>query len=78
MLVLLKSLEELEEEYSIEIGDSYLTIGDNFIPKYSIIELLGKVVETKYEKETDYFLINGYYFDPDFLKSIAKGFYPAK
>ena len=77
MKVLLKSLEELEEEYGIEEGDSYLIIGDNFIPKYSIIELLGKVVEAEYEKETDYFLINGYYFDPDFLKSIAKSFYPS-
>lgn len=77
MKVLLKSMDELEEEYDIEEGDSYLIIGDNFIPKHSVIELLGKVVEAEYEKEIDYFLINGWYFDPDFLKSIAKSFYPS-
>ena len=76
MKILLKSLKELEEEYDIEEGNSYLAIGDSIIPKsYDITELLGKVVEANYEKETDYFLINGYYFDPDFLKSIAKSFY---
>ena len=77
MKVLLKSLEELKKEYDIEEGNSYLAIDDNIIPKsYGMIELLGKVVEAHYEKETDYFLINnGYYFDPDFLKSIAKQIY---
>ncbi len=78
MKVLLKSLEELEKEYGIEEGSNYLAIGDIIIPKsYGITELFGKVVEAEYEKESDYFLINGYYFDPDFLKSIAKGFYPS-
>ena len=77
MLVLLKSLEELEEDYDIEEGSNYLAIGDIIIPKsYDIIEFFGKVVEAHYEKETDYFLINnGYYFDPDFLKSITKQIY---
>lgn len=36
-----------------------------------INNLLGKIVEARYDKENNAFIINGYYFDPSLIKGIV-------
>ena len=68
MKVLLKSLKELELEYDIEKIDNYLIIGSNIVDGDTIIPVLGKVVEAKYDKVSDSYIINDYWFHPNFIK----------
>ena len=70
MKVLLKSLKELEEEYDIEKIEFAYMVATSCV-SLDINSLLGKIVETKYDKETNTFLINGYYFDPILIKGIV-------
>lgn len=68
MKVLLKSLEELEEEYSVEkILDDYIVY--NEILYSDMLYLLGKVVEAKYDKKFNFYIIDGWYFHPNFIKN---------
>jgi len=70
MKVLLKSLKELKEEYDIEkVEFSYLVATSGV--SLDINNLLGKIVEAHYDKETNTFIINGYYFDPSLIKGIV-------
>lgn len=56
MKVLLKSLKELKYEYGSNIIDN------------DIIELYGKVVEAKYDDNSDSYVINGYWLHPNLIK----------
>lgn len=67
MKVLLKSLEELKEEYDIEKVESSYLIATSCV-SLDINNLLGKIVEAEYDKG---FIINGYYFDPSLIKGIV-------
>lgn len=67
MKVLLKSLEELKLEYGIEKIDNYLIIGSNIIDG-DIIPVLGKVVEAEYDKKSDSYVIDDWYFHPNLIK----------
>lgn len=73
MKVLLKSIGELKEEYNIERGSGYLII-DNTIIVEDMIEFLGKVVEAKYDKKSDSYVVDDWYFNPNFIKGIAIGY----
>lgn len=68
MKVLLKSLEELKEDYDIEKVESSYLVATNCV-SLDINNLLGKIVEARYENNT--FIINGYYFDPSLIKGIV-------
>lgn len=70
MKVLLKSFKELKEEYDIERRDGYLLI-DGHVVVDDMINLLGKIVEAEYEKETDSYFIDDCDFDPNFIKGIV-------
>lgn len=64
MKVLLKSLEELKD---IERRDGYLII-DSTIVCNEMIDLLGKVHEARYDKDSDSYIIDEWYFDPNLIK----------
>lgn len=70
MKVLLKSLKELKEEYDIEKVESAYMVATSCV-SLDINSLLGKIVEARYDKETNTFIINGYYFDPSLIKGIV-------
>ena len=61
MKVLLKSLEELKHEYGIMVFDNFIGLDD-------MIKLLGKIVDAKYDYKSDSYVINGYWFHPNFIK----------
>lgn len=63
MKVLLKSLKELKYEYGIEkiMGD-YYSIIDNGAVATDMINLLGKVVEARYNKKSDCYVVDDWYF----------------
>lgn len=67
MKVLLKSLKELELEYGVEKIDNYLIIGSNIIDG-DIIPVLGKVVEARYDKKSDCYIVDDWYFHPNLVK----------
>ena len=67
MKVLLKSLKELEEEYGIEkFEDSYIVFNGIIYPE--MIKSLGKIVEAEYDEKSDSYIINAWYFHPNFIK----------
>lgn len=69
MKVLLKSLEELKEEFIIVEDDDYLII-DDYLVFNEMIDLLGQKHNAEYEKITDSYIINGWRFNPNFVKKI--------
>lgn len=75
MLVLLKSLEELKYEYGIEkiVDANYLVIGSDIIAT-DMINKLGKVVEARYDKVSDSYVVNDWYFHPNFVKGEVIGY----
>lgn len=75
MKVLLKSLKELEKEFTIIVeDDDYLIIDDLYVFN-EMIDLLGKTHIAEYEKETDSYIINGWYFNTNFVKKIISNVY---
>ena len=58
MKVLLKSLKELKYEYGIEEKD----IAND------MIKVFGKVVEAKYDKVSDSYVVDDWYFHPNLVK----------
>ena len=70
MKVLLKSLEELKEEFTIVVEDDDYLIIDDCLVFSEMIDLLGKVHIAEYEKETDSYIINGWRFNSNFVKKI--------
>jgi len=67
MKVLLKSLKELKEEYGIEkIINDYIVC--NEIIYSNMLYLLGKILEAKYNKKFNFYIINGWYFHPNLIK----------
>lgn len=73
MKVLLKSFKELEEEYGVErFKDSYII--SNHVVYPDMINLLDKIVEARYDKRSDSYIINYWYFDPKFVKGIVTGY----
>lgn len=73
MKVLLKSFKELEEEYGVErFMDSYIILSHVVYP--DMINLLGKLVEAEYDKMSDSYIINAWYYDPKFVKGIVTGY----
>lgn len=67
MKVLLKSFKELEEEYGVEkFMDSYIIFSHVVYPE--MINLLGKIVEAEYDKMSDSYIIDAWYYDPKFIK----------
>ena len=61
MKVLLKSLEELKYEYGIEERD----IANDMIKSF------GKVVEARYDKVSDSYVVDDWYFHPNLVKGIV-------
>lgn len=73
MRVLLKSFKELEEEYGVEkFEDSYII--SNHVVYPDMINLLGKIVEAEYDKMSDSYIINAWYYDPKLIKGIITGY----
>ena len=73
MKVLLKSFKELEGEYGIErFMDSYIILSHVVYP--DMINLLGKIVEAEYDKMSDSYIINAWYYDPKLIKGIVTGY----
>ena len=67
MKVLLKSLKELEEEYGIEkFEDAYIVFNGIVYP--DMVSSLGKIVEAEYDEKSDSYIINAWYFHPNFIK----------
>ena len=67
MKVLLKSLKELKEEYGIEkIMNDYIVY--NSIIYSTMLYLLGKVVEARYDKVSDSYVVDDWYFHPNLIK----------
>lgn len=64
MKVLLKSLEELKYEYGTKAFDSFVVL-DN------LINLFGKIVEAKYDKVSDSYVVDGWYFHPNLIKGVV-------
>lgn len=73
MKVLLKSLEELKKEYGIERLGGYLIIDSNIVDS-DMIEFLGKIVESEYDKKSDSYVVDGWYFNPNFIKGVVTGY----
>lgn len=73
MKVLLKSLEEIKKEYGVEKFEDAFIISSNIV--YSdMISLLGKIVEAEYDKRSDSYIINCWYYDPKLVKGIVTGY----
>lgn len=73
MKVLLKSLKELKEEYGVEkILNDYIVY--NSIIYSDMLYLLGKIVEARYDKKSDSYVIDGWYFDPNIIKGEVIGY----
>lgn len=68
MKVLLKSLKELEEEFTIDDNNDYLLAFDGLILFDDMLDLLGKVHIAEYEKELDAYVINDWYFHSSLIK----------
>lgn len=69
MKILLKSLEELKEEFTIEEKDNYpFLIIDGLTMFDDMLDLLGKVHIAEYEKEIDAYVIDGWKFPSNFIK----------
>ena len=73
MKVLLKSLKELEEEYGLEKFENIYVVSKGIIYP-DMINLLGKVVEARYDKKSDSYVIDGWYFDPNIIKGEVIGY----
>lgn len=73
MEVLLKSLKELEEEYGVEKFEDVYIISNSIVYP-DMINLLGKVVEAEYDKKSDSYIINAWYYDPRLIKGIVTGY----
>lgn len=74
MRVLLKSLEELKEEYDIEkFEDNYIVSKGIMYPDI-LNNLLGKIVEAKYDEKSDSYVVDGWYIHPNFIKGIVIGY----
>ena len=70
MKVLLKSFKEIEEEYGVDrFIDSYIILSHVVYPE--MINLLGKIVEAEYDKRSDSYIINAWYYDPKFIKGVV-------
>ena len=70
MKVLLKSFKELEEEYGVQrFMYSYIILSHVVYPE--MINLLGKIVEAEYDKMSDSYIINAWYYDPKFIKGVV-------
>ena len=61
MKVLLKSLKELKYEYGTVAFDSFVVLDD-------LINLFGKVVEARYDKVSDSYVVDDWYFHPNLIK----------
>lgn len=61
MKVLLKSLEELKYEYGTMAFNSFVVLDD-------MINLFGKVVNAKYDKVSDSYVVDDWYFHPNLIK----------
>lgn len=73
MKVLLKSLEEIKKEYGVEKFEDAFIVSSNIV--YSdMISLLGKIVEAEYDKRSDSYIINAWYYDPKLVKGIVTGY----
>lgn len=70
MKVLLKSFKELEEEYDIEKVDFAYMLATHGASQ-DINNLLGTIVDARYDKETNTFIIKGYQFTSDLIKGIV-------
>lgn len=69
MKVLLKSLEEIKYEYGVEkIMDGYYSIIGSDIIGTDMLNLLGKVVNARYDKKSDSYVIDDWYFHPNLIK----------
>lgn len=64
MKVLLKSLKELKYEYGTMAFDSFVVLDD-------MINLFGKVVNAKYDKVSDSYVVDDWYFHPNLIKGIV-------
>lgn len=64
MKVLLKSLEELKYEYGTMAFNSFVVLDD-------MINLFGKVVNAKYDKVSDSYVVDDWYFHPNLIKGIV-------
>lgn len=73
MKVLLKSLKELEEEYGLEKFENVYIVFNGIIYP-DMINLLGKVVEARYDKMSDSYVIDDWYFHPNFIKGEVIGY----
>ena len=74
MKVLLKSLKELKYEYGIEkIMDGYYSIIGTDVIDTDMINLLGKVVNAKYDKVSDSYVVDDWYFHPNLIKGEVIG-----
>ena len=75
MKVLFKSLEELKYEYDVkEIIDGYYSIIGSDVIGIDMINLLGKVVEARYDKVSDSYVVDDWYFHPNLVKGIVTGY----
>lgn len=73
MKVLLKSLEELKYEYGVEkFEDAYIVLNGIVYP--DMVSSLGKIVEAEYDKKSDSYIINAWYFHPNFVKGEVIGY----
>ena len=70
MKVLLKSLKELEYEYGLEKFENVYIVSKGIIYP-DMVKLFGKVVEARYDKKSDSYVINDWYFHPNLIKGIV-------
>lgn len=68
MKVLLKSLEELKEEFTIDDNNDYFLAIDGLTMFDDMLDLLGKVHIAEYEEEIDAYVIDGWKFPSNFIK----------
>ena len=75
MKILLKSLEELKEEFTTIVEDDDYLIIDDCLIFSEMVDLLGKKHDTEYEEETDSYIIDGWHFNSNFVKKIITNVY---
>lgn len=72
MKVLLKSLEELVEEYGEdEIGRIGFMLGRKFT---EFCSLMGNLHEARYDEKSDSYVIGDWHFHPNLIKGIVIGY----
>jgi hypothetical protein len=75
MKVLLKSLEELKEEFTTIVEDDDYLIIDDCLVFSEMIDLLNKKHDAEYEEITDSYIIDGWHFNSNFVKKIITNVY---